>query len=96
MGRRNPDRYTDEDWRLAGETVEAIIANGWVVYTQCDVCDLRIVADLPRIRREMGGRFVLWGRTAACRRMGCPGRAHFWCRPHGAIADVAMTAGPRR
>lgn len=91
MGRRNPDRYTAADWRLAGGNVGAIIANRWLVYTECDLCELRIRADLPRIARERGASFSLWGRTATCRRMGCPGRVTFWCRPHGA-ADFAMTA----
>lgn len=60
MGRRNPDRYTDADWKLAGRTVGAIIANRWLVYTECDLCQLRIQADLKRIARERGNNFVLW------------------------------------
>ena len=92
MGRRNPDRYTDEDWRFVGSTVGAILANRWLVYTECDLCHLRIQADLRRIARARGLEFSLWGQTTACRRMGCPGRVGFWCRPHGASGDVAMTA----
>ena len=91
MGRRNPDRYTAEDWRLAGQSVGAIIDNRWTVYTECDLCQLRILADLRRIATAKGRSYVLWGRSATCRRMGCPGRVTFWCRPHGASADVAMT-----
>ena len=91
MGRKNLDRYTAEDWRLAGGTVGAIIANRWLVFTECDVCDLRIKADLKRIAQEKGPRFDLWGRTAACRRMGCPGRVTFWCQPHD-VTPFAMTA----
>lgn len=92
MGRKNPDRYSDADWRFAGSTVGAIIANRWLVYTECDLCQLRIEADLKRIAQTRGMNFVLWGQTTKCRRMGCPGRVGFWCRPHGANADVAMTA----
>jgi hypothetical protein len=91
MGRRNPDRYSDSDWKNAGYTVGAILSNRWLVYAECDLCALRIQADLKRIARERGGSFVLWGRRTSCRRMGCPGRVTFWCRPHGAHADVAMT-----
>ena len=90
MGRRNPDRYTAADWRFAGPTAGAILANRWLVYTECDLCELRIQADLKRIVREKGSGFVLWGRSTTCRRMGCPGRVTFWCRPHGA-GDIAMT-----
>ena len=68
MGRRNPDRYTVADWRLAGGTVEAIMLNRWLVFTECEVCGLRIRADLKRIARERGANYVLWGRTASCRR----------------------------
>ena len=92
MGRKNLDRYTDAEWRQAGGTVGAIIANRWLVYSECDLCRLRIEADLKRIAEKRGMNFVLWGRTTRCRRMGCPGSVSFWCRPHGANADVAMTA----
>lgn len=92
MGRKNLDRYSDADWRQAGRTVGAIIANRWLVYSECDLCRLRIEADLKRIAEKRGMNFVLWGRTTRCRRMGCPGNVSFWCRPHGTNADVAMTA----
>ena len=68
MGRRNHDRYTADDWREAGPTVGAILANRWLVYTECDLCELRIRADLKRIARERGSSFVLWGRATTCRR----------------------------
>jgi hypothetical protein len=63
MGRRNTKRYTADDWKEAGRTVGAIIANRWVVYTECELCELRIQADLKRIARERGGNLVLWGRS---------------------------------
>ena len=73
MGRKNLDRYTDADWRQAGGTVGAIIANRWLVYSECDLCRLRIQANLQRIAEKRGMTFVLWGRSTRCRRMGCPG-----------------------
>jgi hypothetical protein len=36
MGRRNPDRYSDEDWRACGGTVRAILENRWPVHSACD------------------------------------------------------------
>lgn len=96
MGRKNPDRYTDADWRNAGSTVEALITNGWPVHTQCQVCDLRMEADLRRIAIAKGRRFSLWGAEPRCRRMGCPGRVLFYVRPHGAFSAICMTAPPRR
>lgn len=95
-GRLNRDRYGAADWRAKGETVGRIISNGWLVYTECEVCQLRIEADLRRIARERGPKYSLWGRWSQCRRMGCPGRVTFWCRPPGGFGDIAMTAAPRR
>lgn len=74
-------------WRIGGG---AWVGRAWVC-TECELCELRIRADLKRIARERGPSFVLWGRAMTCRRMGCPGRVTFWVRPHGASGDVAMT-----
>jgi hypothetical protein len=37
-----------------GSTVQAVIENRWRVYTGCEVCELRMVADLPRIALAQG------------------------------------------
>lgn len=92
MGRRNPDRYTDDDWREASQTVKQILANRWTVYAECDLCDLRIKADVESIARRLGGGFSLWGAKFRCRRVGCPGHVTFYLDPPGAIMAVAMTA----
>lgn len=96
MTRRNPDRYTAQDWKFAGPTVGAIIASAGLyrvrpVRAAPSPSRRRGRADLKRIARERGSSFVLWGRATTCRRMGCPGRVTFWVRPHGASGDVAMT-----
>lgn len=91
MGRKNLDRYTSADWRRAGPTVRAVIENRWRVYTECEVCELRMVADLPRIAQAKGNAFSLWGQTAKCRRMGCPGRVIFHAQPPGANMTIVMT-----
>lgn len=92
MGRRNLDRYTEDDWRGASRTVEQILVNGWPVYADCPVCELRIRADLKRIAQVAGVDYSLWGASAACRRVGCVGRVQFVIRPRGAIAEIVMTA----
>ena len=91
VGRKNLDRYTPADWRRAGPTVRAVIENRWRVYTECEVCDLRMVADLARIAKARGNAFSLWGQTAKCRRMGCPGRVIFHAQPPGANITIVMT-----
>ena len=73
MGRKNLDRYLDADWRQAGETVGAIIANRWLVYSECDLCRLRIEADLKRIAEKRGMNFVLWGADNEVPADGVPG-----------------------
>ena len=95
MGRRNLDRYTEDDWREASRTVEQILVNRWRVYADCIVCDLRIEADVRRIAEVKGPRYSLWGADAACRRVGCIGRVHFVIRPRGAIGEYVMTAKSR-
>ena len=91
MGRRNLDRYRPEDWRDAAPTVRAAIDNRWRVFTECEVCELRIVADLKRIASVKGPNYRLWGQTARCRRMGCPGQVVFHAQPPGAGTTIVMT-----
>ncbi len=91
MGRKNLDRYTAEEWRRVGPTVQAAIDNRWRVFTECEVCELRIVADLKRIAQVKGPNYRLWGQTARCRRMGCPGKVVFHAQPPGAGVTVVMT-----
>jgi len=45
-------------------------ANRWLVCAECELCELRIRADLKRIAGERGPGFVLWGRSTTCRCMG--------------------------
>ena len=92
MGRKNLDRYTEDDWRAASRAVEQILVNRWPVYADCPVCELRIQADLKRIAQVRGPTYSLWGADAACRRVGCVGRVQFVIRPRGAVSDYVMTA----
>lgn len=92
MGRRNLDRYTDDDWREAGKTLRQILSNGWPVFAECDLCSLRIKADVESLARRLGGGHSLWGSKFRCRRVGCPGHVTFYLDPPGAIAAIAMTA----
>jgi len=96
MGRRNLDRYTDDDWRAASRTLEQILANGWPVIAECDLCGVRLRADVEAIAWRAGMKASLWGAKPRCRAVGCPGRVTFWIRPRGAIMAIAMTAAPRR
>jgi len=91
VGRKNLDRYTDGDWRAAAPTVQAAIENRWRVFTECEVCELRILADLKRIQAAKGSGYRLWGQTAKCRRMGCPGRVVFHAQPPGTTTTIVMT-----
>lgn len=90
MGRRNIDRYRPDDWRAVSPTVQAAIDNRWRVFTECDVCCLRIVADLKRIASAKGRAYRLWGQTARCRRMGCPGQVVFHAQPPDAGVTLVM------
>ncbi|MFN7390323.1 hypothetical protein [Brevundimonas sp.] len=91
MGRRNLDRYRPDDWRAAAPTVRTAIDNRWRVFTESEVCELRIVADRRRIAEVKGQNHRLWGQTARCRRMGCPGKVVFHAQPPGAGTTIVMT-----
>ena len=92
MGRKNYSAYTDADWRSATGSLRQILSNGWPVYADCDLCDLRLKADLERMAQIAGPGFSLWGSKPRCRRVGCPGRVTFYIDPPGAHTAIAMTA----
>lgn len=92
VGRKNFSAYTDADWRAASRNVRQILSNGWPVYADCDLCDLRLKADVERIAQVAGPAFSLWGAKPRCRRVGCPGLVTFYLDPPGAYMAIAMTA----
>ena len=94
VGRKNYSAYTQDDWMLAASSVRQIRTNGWPVYADCDLCDLRIRADLERIEQLAGAGANLWGAKPKCRRVGCPGRVTFYLDSPGPL--IAMTAKSRR
>lgn len=91
VGRKNFSAYTDADWRAASRSVRQILSNGWPVYADCDLCDLRLKADVERMAQVAGPAFSLWGAKPRCRRVGCPGRVTFYLDPPGACMAIAMT-----
>lgn len=105
MGRRNHDRYTAADWKEAGPTVGAILANRWLVYTGCDLCELRFVilakagARRPETHRPRAGAGL---RPVGARcdlpadglsGPGCPLGAAAW-RERGCGDDVRVVPPP--
>lgn len=92
MGRRNYSAYTDDDWRSASGSLRQILTNGWPVYADCDLCDVRLKVDVERIAQIAGGQASLWGSKPHCRCVGCPGRVTFYLDPPAANAAIAMTA----
>lgn len=78
------------NWMGVARTVSAIRREGWPVHAVCLRCDLQMSVDLLRIERERGSDFVLWGRTGACRRWLCRGRAMFVVHPTKANGPVPM------
>lgn len=92
MGRRGFHRYTDDDWRSAGNTVEQLLLNGWPVYGECQKCGVRVWANLDYVAMKSGPRTSLWGWTPGCRVVGCPGRYVLYLRPAEATTAIAMTA----
>lgn len=95
MARKNYSAYRQRDWLEASGTLRQILSNGWPVYADCDLCGLRLKADLDAMSRRIGGQRSLWGFKPNCRRVGCVGRVTFYLDPPGATIPIAMTAPPR-
>ncbi|MBU1384777.1 hypothetical protein [Brevundimonas sp. SPF441] len=81
MGRKNPDRYTREDWRAVCGTVDSMRTKRWRVTVVCNRCHLNMGVDLRVMAFLLGGEGVLWNRHPHCRRVGCEGRVTFWAQP---------------
>lgn len=92
MGRKNYSAYSDDDWRLASSSLRQILTNGWPVYADCDLCEVRLKVDVERLAQIAGPKASLWGSKPHCRCVGCPGRVTFYLDPPGAITTIAMTA----
>lgn len=92
MGRRNYSAYTDDDWRTASSSLRQVLSNGWPVYADCDLCNVRLKVDLERVAQLVGPGRSLWGAKPQCRCVGCPGRVTFYLDPPGANSAIAMTA----
>lgn len=92
MGRKNFSAYLEDDWRAASSSIGQILRNGWRVYADCDLCELRLEADLVRVAQLVGAERSLWGAKPRCRRVGCPGRVTFYLATPGPHGLIAMTA----
>ncbi len=60
------------------------------VLARCTVCGLAMDVRLATVAREMGGDYVLWGRSVPCRRRHCQGRMWFYCLPPKLGAEAEM------
>ncbi|RYG86582.1 MAG: hypothetical protein EON59_09635 [Alphaproteobacteria bacterium] len=92
MGRKNLDRYTEDDWRTASATVALILRNRWPVTAICEVCDVQLHVDVRLIAERAGPQTNLWGRRGQCKVVGCIGKTVFYIKPHGSVMTYAMTA----
>lgn len=84
-------RWGPAQWRSVATTVADIRRAGWPLHAVCLTCALEMKVDLARIERAKGAGYVLWSRTATCRRRHCQGRAVFVVTPPRANGPVMMT-----
>ena len=73
--------WTSAQWMGRAAKVGDLQRQGWAVVACCLHCHLEMTVDLAVVRRALGEDFVLWGRTARCRRRHCQGRMCFWTYP---------------
>lgn len=69
------------DWMGRAGNVRDLQAQGWPVIARCLHCRLEMDVRLDVLRRERGPDFILWGKTARCRRRHCQGRMMFLTYP---------------
>lgn len=82
--------WSPGQWRSLAPTIGHLRREGWPVHAACMACGLQMKVSLERIERERGTAFVLWGRTAPCRKLHCGGRAMFVVNPPRADGPVPM------
>ncbi|CAM2808601.1 hypothetical protein BDI01nite_31470 [Brevundimonas diminuta] len=75
------NNWTRAQWMGRAAKVGDLQRQGWPVVACCLHCHLEMTVDLAVVRRALGEDFVLWGRTARCRRRHCQGRMCFWTYP---------------
>lgn len=89
-GNPRPGTWSPAQWRARAETVGHIRREGWPIHAVCMTCGLQMTVDLPRIERERGSSFVLWGKSGPCRRLGCAGNVLFMVEPPKSNGGVPM------
>lgn len=83
MGSRNADRIDISEYRGRCQSVGDMYAAGWEVITQCRACRVELHTDLRVIMAMRGRDFVLWNRTAKCKKVRCRGVVDFLARLPG-------------
>lgn len=69
--------WTRENWQGYAPDIGAMQQRHWSLTARCHVCSLEMAADIQKIIHSRGLHFSPWGRSARCRRLGCPGRMRF-------------------
>ncbi|RYG99845.1 MAG: hypothetical protein EON58_02405 [Alphaproteobacteria bacterium] len=66
--------WTRDNWQGYAPTIAAMIRREWSLTIHCGTCGLGMLVDARKIARERGPNWSPWGKSAACRRIGCTGR----------------------
>ncbi len=78
------------EWMGRAGDVAGLQSQGWPVVARCMTCSLEMNVRLDVLRQARGPSFVLWGKSARCRRRHCQGRMYFWTYPPRANGPVEM------
>jgi len=82
--------WSPAQWRQVAPTVADLRRHRYEVIARCLTCSLAMDVALADVAKARGDEFVLWGRSARCRRRHCQGRMQFWCVPPRLGSEVEM------
>lgn len=74
-------QWTAANWMGRAGTAGDLVKQGWPVVARCTYCNLEMDVRLDVLVRAKGPDYVLWGKSARCRRRHCQGRMLFWTYP---------------
>lgn len=92
MGARHIDRIPPVLWREKAETAGEMLALGWEVVSECQLCQLKMATDLSLIVRVAGTHVSMWNRRDPCRRLYCQGKVRFMAKPPGVTRHFMLDA----
>mgnify|MGYP001156572611 CR=1 FL=1 len=92
MGYKKPENRSIQHHLSTPSTVAQMQRNGWRIAARCTTCQLDVWVSLSAVMKLGRPDLVLFGKSAACRRLHCTGRMIFLGVPPGQTAYFVLRA----